>query len=99
MNVFKKGPSAPQSGSSMSSMNGFATVLASIATVFVVPPIWGAFELRIWAELLALYDEIIAIPAYWGIMLATYPLVFYAIRMSLMTTLIAGAIGVALRFV
>ena len=95
---FKNQTQGRSGGSFMDSAGGFATVLAGIATVFAVPPFWGLVDGYIAHELVELYDESIAILAFYGIMIATYPLVFYAIRMSLMTTFVTGLVGLALRF-
>ncbi|MEO1318422.1 MAG: hypothetical protein AAFW01_17845 [Pseudomonadota bacterium] len=80
------------------SVDGFATMAALAATVFVVPVAWVMVEDWAARELLDLYGEPMAVVMFWALKLGAYPLTFYAIRMSLATTYATLAIGIAMRF-
>lgn len=80
------------------SMDGFATMAALIATVFAVPVLWAMVEDWAARELLRLYGESLAVIFFWALKLGAYPLVFFAIRMSLATTYAALALSLAMRF-
>lgn len=80
------------------SMDGFATMAALGATVFAVPVAWEMVEEWVARELLRLYGDAMAVLMFWALKLGAYPLVFFAIRMSLATTYAALAISVAMRF-
>ncbi|MGD1922804.1 MAG: hypothetical protein ACFB03_01255 [Paracoccaceae bacterium] len=80
------------------SVDGFATMAALAATVFAVPVLWFGIESWVARELVRLYGDDMAIIMFWALKLGAYPLVFFAIRMSLATTYAALAISVAMRF-
>lgn len=92
------GGQRPPSSLFIRSMDGFATCAAAVATVFLVPVLWDGVEALVARELVRLHGEDMAILFFWAIKLGAYPLMFFAIRMSLATTYAALALTVAMRF-
>lgn len=84
----------------MDSAEGFATILAIGATVFLVPAIWKFIAADCYALLRSLYGSGgLAELLFWMIKLGAYPLAFYAIRMSLVTTFMSFAFAAAMRLI
>ena len=92
------GSQVPQTSLFTRSVDGFATMAALAATIFAVPVAWVMVEDWAARELFRLYGEPMAIVMFWALKLGAYPLVFFAIRMSLATTYAALALSVAMRF-
>lgn len=84
----------------MDSSRGFATVVALIATLFLVPLAWQYVEEPCAQMLTALYGNgTLTTVLFWAVKLGAYALCFYALRMSLVTAFVSLAFGAAMRFV
>lgn len=88
-----------QGGAMWGSADGFSKVAAGIVAVFAVPPLWSAADGYIAEKLFELYDDGLVPILYYGLMIAAYPLVFFAIRMSLVSIAVTGLLGFALRYI
>lgn len=86
-------------GTFVDSARGFATLLALAVTLFATPLLWQQLEPTLWGWLIRLYGGDLAWWLYWGLKLGAYGIVFYGLRMSLVTSLVAGATLAAVRFV
>lgn len=94
----KSQPAQGQNNAFWKSADSFAAVFAAIAAIFIVPPVWTYIEDDVSRRLYQLYDDGLVPFLYFGVMIAAYPLAFFAIRMSLVTTAISLVVGLALRF-
>jgi hypothetical protein len=83
----------------LGSADGFSKVTAGIVAVFAVPPIWNMVDGYVAEKLFELYDDGLVPILYYGLMIAAYPLVYFAIRMSLVSIAVTGLLGFAMRYI
>ncbi len=88
-----------QGGSMWGSADGFSKIAAGIVAVFAVPPLWNMADGYIVDKLFELYDDGLVPILYYGLMIAAYPLVYFAIRMSLVSIAVTGLFGFAMRYI
>ncbi len=86
-------------GTFMGSAKAFATLAAGFSTVFAVPFIWAFIADPIGEALIRLYDRDIAVLLYWGLHITLYPMIFFLLRMTLVTAFVSAAVIAATRFV
>lgn len=60
-----------------------ATCIGVYAAIFWTPDLWGALDGKIQTAIWARYDDLAAEAIYWLLYVATYPLMFFAVRMGL----------------
>lgn len=80
-----------------SSGKWLAIVIAGVASVFVTPDLWRSFEPLIIENILARYQGGLAEAIYWALRLAAYPLVFFAVRMTLGVVFVTLVMGVVMK--
>lgn len=72
-----------------------ATCIAGFATVFWTPDVWMYLDDSIFNALRVRYDETVTVFVYWSLWLASYPLMYFSVRMGLglaFVTLVMGAL-------
>lgn len=83
----------------MESAHWFATTLAVIGTVLIVPLVWAQIDEQVKSLTTQYYSSGFASLAYLVVKLGAYPVCFFLLRMSLVTAFVSMAVGFAVRFV
>ena len=94
------GPSGGSQGGNrliQSAGKWLAYVFAAVTAVFATPDLWAAWEPVIVQNIYARYSGGLAESIYWGLRLASYPLVFFTVSMTLGVVFVSLVMGIMMK--